>query len=138
MANHMTKKEYDEIKEKTYTVKAFSLEHGRQVSYVQYVGLKEAFDFCVKQQKEGHLTIMDLHYKMQFAYVQDGTVITDFEMTRLLLKMYDENIDNEDFGLVQDRQKVEYLQNYNYDFYDAYNIGQLHSKYNEYKNTSAS
>lgn len=123
MANLLSKKDYDEIKNRMYYVQVFDKSTGRHLRYLSGVNLLQASEYVMEWQKRGCIPILAKHHDMQMAYLTDGTVLTDIDMVVLLLKLVKEK------GNVSEQEKVEYLKYHGYTFIDAYTL-EPHKGYN--------
>jgi hypothetical protein len=130
MANKVTKKQYDEIKERLYTVRVFSLKTKFYKGNRSAVGLVEAVEYARSWHTYPYYPVLEEHWLMQSAYLVDGNVLCDLDMTLHLLTFL-KNRDG-DLGAITEAEKVAYLESQNYTFYDAYSTDKS-EKYNQYK-----
>lgn len=130
MANKVTKKQYDEIKDRLYSVRVFDLETKRYKDYRSAIGLVEAVEFTRAWHTYPYYPVLEEHWLMQSAYLTDGNVLCDLDMTLHLLAFLKNR--EGDLGAVTEADKVAYLQSQNYTFYDSYSL-KLSEKYNKYK-----
>jgi hypothetical protein len=130
MANKVTKKQFDDIKEKLYTVRVFDYETKRYKTYLNAVGLVDAMEFARQWQSYPYYPVIDEHWLIQSAHLVDGNVLSDLDMCLHLLTFFKNR--EKDLGAITEQEKVDYLEKQNYTFYDAYTL-KPSEKYNHYK-----
>jgi hypothetical protein len=133
MANLMTKKQYDKVKDQMYYVRVFDMQTGRQKDYLSGVGLADAVEYMRGWQTYPYYPVMDINPLMQSCYLTDGNITNDLTMTLHLLAFL-KNRDKE-LGAITEEEKVKYLESQNYTFMDAYTL-KPNEKYNAYKGES--